>query len=325
MIIELWGVRGSAPTPLSQSEYRSKIQSILIQAIQSGLTQTDDKNLDEFINSLPRHLRHLFGGNTTCVTLTNEHFPIPYIIDCGSGVIRLGNELLQGPCGKGQGEIRIFLTHTHWDHIQGIPFFKPLYIPGNRIHFYSAIGDLEERLERQQEDAFFPAPFHKMAATKEFHLLEPGKTLELEGELRIDCQPLNHPGGSVAYRFIQNDRIFIMATDTEFTGDDLMDEEFLHHFFEDADLLIMDAQYSLDESFGKFDWGHTSTTMAVNIANKWRVKNLIMTHHEPAYDDQSLNESFENALEHRENLGVQLPNLYMAREGMIFKLSGKKP
>ena len=321
MQVKLWGVRGSIATPLGPTEYRHKLHGVLRQAIEKDLR--DPAKIDAFLQELPHDLKHIYGGNTTCITVrgpTGEENPV--IVDCGTGLKEIGDQLMEGPCGRGKGVVRILITHTHWDHIQGIPFFKPLYIPGNEIHFYSPMEDLDSRLIRQQAEMFFPIPFQSMGATKVFHNLQDKEILELGG-LKIDFHPLKHPGGCFAYRFRQGRSTFIFATDAEFTEEDLTGEDVYAGFFDNADLMVLDAQYSLNESFGKFDWGHTSNTMAVNCGVKWRVKNLILTHHEPSYADSRLYENFRLAVDHKNQLNKDLPRLILAREGMVFQLGGK--
>ncbi len=323
MLVKLWGVRGSIATPLRNAEYREKLQGVLRSAIDAGLGAGSD--IDAFIDRLPASLGRVYGGDTTCVTVnTRAQDPI-LIVDCGTGARALGDELMNGPCGRGEGEVFFFFTHTHWDHIQGLPFFKPLYIPGNVIHFCSPIENLESRLVRQQIDMFFPMPFEATASRKYFYTLKESAPFEARDGSMVDFFPLKHPGGSFAYRFRQGNKRFIFATDAEFTGQDLERKDDQYEFFEDADLLVMDAQYTLDDHFTKFDWGHTSVTMAVNCAVRWRVKNLALTHHEPSYTDARLLDNLSVALDHLSALGVKSgPRIVMAREGMQFQLGARQ-
>ena len=324
MVITFWGVRGSLAAPMTTGEYRRKLKEILRQAPVGGFA--DENAIERFIGDLPGPLQRVVGGNTTCVSVTPED-GTTCILDGGSGLRNLGDRLMKGPAGKGEAEIHIFITHTHWDHICGIPFFKPLYIPGNKVHFYSTLDDLHERLQYQQTERFFPLPFDDMAATKTFTKMTMGVPLEFENDLMVSCRPLKHPSGSTAYRFEDEGRSFVFATDVEFNGEDLemlSKVERPDDFFHEADLLVMDAQYTLDESFQKFDWGHTSVTMAVNCASRWKIKNLMLTHHEPAYLDKKIYSNLMIALDHRNTLMIDDLKVYLARENTKVTLPPRK-
>lgn len=314
--IQLYGVRGSIPSPLRTPEYREKILTILKMAEASGGKAFSSP--ETWLETLPDYLTFVTGGNTTCIKVRSSSGD-SVLIDMGTGVRVLGDEFIQGEFGKGNGELSIFFTHTHWDHIQGIPFFKPLYIPGNKFTLYSPSEDLEDRLYYQQEPRFFPVSFERFADQCSFRHLKTEETV-LIGGMKIEWLPLKHPGGSAAYKFTENGKSFIFATDAEYTGEDLPLVARQKPFFLGADLLLLDSQYTLDDSFQKFDWGHTSYTMAVNCASNWEVKTLALTHHEPAYSDEILAIILDDAKTHAENLGTKDLSIILAREGMKFEL-----
>jgi phosphoribosyl 1,2-cyclic phosphodiesterase len=317
MKIKLIGVRGSLPAPPGNSEYRSKLRNILLRAVEKKLD--DVTQINAFIRDLPENLQYFYGGNTTCITVESNSGKL-YIVDCGSGIRALGDELMSGDCGKGKGNIKIFLTHLHWDHIQGIPFFKPLYVPGNVLEFYSPYKILEKSFVEQMNSPYFPAPFNGTASTKKYFPITVGEPIQLEDDFFVDCYPLKHPGGSYAYRFREGGKIFIFATDAEFTGEMLETVGIQTDFFLDADLLVLDSQYTLDEHFRKFDWGHTSYSIAVNCGVRWGVKQLVLTHHEPSNNDATLHKIHQDAIEHRNNMKTEKPVIHIAREGMVFIL-----
>ncbi len=321
MKIELWGVRGSLPTPLTNKEYQARITHILTQAVKKNIGIHD---IGPFIESLPLHEKTVFGGNTTCVTVTSDSGRM-YIIDAGTGIRPLGDMLMASEAGRGEAVLEIFLTHTHWDHIQGLPFFKPFYIKGNTLKFYSPMKNLYERFCHQQQFNFFPREFDNTDSTKEFHIMKINHPIEPEPGLLIDNMPLKHPGGSSAYRFRQNGKTFIFSTDVEIRGNTV--EKFTPEyddFFRNADLLILDSQYTLDEAFLKFDWGHTSYTMAVNCGIRWNIKDLVLTHHEPSYSDEKLAEMYGKACEHKKEYAhhgdLIPPVIHIATEGTIFDI-----
>jgi len=319
MKIKLWGVRGSLASPLSTTEYHHKLTRVLQRAVKQNITEL--AMIENFIRALPPNLRYVFGGNTTCVSVESDTGSLN-IIDFGTGIKPLGDELVNGPCGKGQGSVNLFLTHNHWDHIQGLPFFRPLYIKGNVLNFYSTCKGQENILVKQMEPPYFPARFEDTLSVKTFTELKggPGTVIRLEEDLTLEWHNLKHPSGSTAYKFRQGGKTFIFATDCELTGEILENSGSDTDFFMNADLLVLDSQYTLDESFQKIDWGHTSYTMAVNCAIRWKVKNLVLTHHEPSYTDDVLYSNYIRACMHRKAAGSRLPVIYTAREGMTFRL-----
>jgi phosphoribosyl 1,2-cyclic phosphodiesterase len=314
--IKLYGTRGSIAAPLRNSAYSEKLHAVLKLALGKQFQTEDD--IQNFYQSLPEHLKYTAGGDTTCISVTSSDGKV-FMVDCGTGGRVMGDELMVTDLGKGKGELELFFTHTHWDHIQGLPFFKPVYIPGNKINFYSPYSDLEDRLIKQQVKEFFPMPFHGTASTKSFRTIKRGEPIQF-GNMTIDFYPLKHPGGSYAYKFTENGKSFIFATDAEFTGDDMDLIKSMGSFFNDADMLVLDSQYTLDESFAKFDWGHTSYTMAVNCANNWNIKTLVLTHHEPAYNDEKVFDIFEEAKLHKSYMNGNPAEIVLAREGLVLEI-----
>lgn len=320
MKITLYGTRGSLPAPLRNVEYQDKIKEILHLFLERKVSSPEE--IAEFFEFLPDHLKYTGGGDTTSLMVESDKGRT-YIVDLGSGVRNAGNYLLQSGFLQGDGILDIFITHTHWDHIQGLMFFKPFYIPSTKINFYSPYKDLEERFVYQMEPRFFPVDYYATLSKKTFNLFEKGNVQEFEDGIKVECYPLKHPGGSYAYKFTENGKIFIFATDAEFTGEDLELIISMGDFFGNADYLVIDSQYTLDESFKKFDWGHTSYTMAANCATMWGVKNLVLTHHEPDYNDKKVFSIVEEAQEHKVHLGGQDLNIILAREGLEINLWAK--
>ena len=290
MQIKIWGVRGSIPSPLRSEAIEEKI----FQAITQLPPDLDPKDADavrSFVRQLPLLQRGTAGGNTTCVEIQAHGETI--IIDAGSGLRELGHKLMQGPCGQGKGRLNFIFTHTHWDHVQGFPFFKPAFIPGNKLTFYS-LHDVRAALTDQQEFRYFPLPLAEMKAEMEFIHLEVGQPFFI-GKTRINTIANAHPGDAYSYRFEDDHCVFVFASDSEYKHLDSVSLQPHIEFFHAADALIFDAQYTLRESWQRADWGHSSALIGVDLARAARVKRLILFHHDPTYSDKELQEILETA------------------------------
>jgi phosphoribosyl 1,2-cyclic phosphodiesterase len=284
MKVKFWGVRGSIPTPLSEKVIVDKVKKSLKLATPADIVS--DKTIDRFVESLPMSIKSTYGGNSTCLQIIPDNQDV-IIVDCGSGLKNLGSELMNTNFGKGQGEANIFMTHSHWDHIQGIPFFVPFFVAGNKFTFYSPIDNMRQRIEYQQDAKYFPVNLDYMSATKEFITLDKEGELFLNG-IKIANKRMHHPGGSFGYRFEENGKILVFTSDCEFNIDEIEKLETYKSFFMNADVLIFDTQYTFEESFSKIDWGHSTASIAIDIAVSCNVKKLILFHHDPDYSDDKL-------------------------------------
>jgi len=253
-----------------------------------------------------------FGGNTTCVRVTLSHGEV-IIFDAGTGIRQLGKDLIASSHEQFDF-IPIVLSHTHWDHIQGFPFFGPAYDP--RRKFLIAIcgkdrvcEDLESLFQAQMQAEFFPVPLKQMGA--EFTFLQPDIT-EHTGQLGNEWRLLrhNHPGGAYSYRFTEDDKTFVYCTDIE--HGDTIDERIVE-LSKDADLLIHDAQYTPTELKEKKGWGHSSWEQAIDVAARARVKQLALVHHDPEHDDRFLTELEKQCQR-------EFSECFMAREGQQIEL-----
>ncbi|MGE5680254.1 MAG: MBL fold metallo-hydrolase, partial [Bacillota bacterium] len=210
MKVTFWGVRGSIPTPLTEGDVKEKMYRLLSLINSSDDTSTvegRDKVLERFTESEPL----LIGGNTSCIEVQADDKTL--IFDMGSGIRRLGNHIAED--SKRGREIHIFLSHTHWDHINGFPFFLPAYLPDYKLHFYSIHPGLKEKLEIQQDPRFFPVKLEQMSSTKEFFQLKEDCEL-MVGDILIKNKQLFHPGNSYGYSVNVNGKKFVFATDSEY-------------------------------------------------------------------------------------------------------------
>ena len=296
--IHFWGTRGSLPAPLRERAVRVKIRDALIAA--RGQTLETEAAIDAFIDTrLPFSVRGTVGGNTSCVEIVTGGDE--YVIcDLGTGVREFGNRVMNEHDPTAKRCFNVFLSHLHWDHIMGFPFFRPAYIPGNVIRIYSCHSALGEALHKQQSDPCFPVDFRALPATIEFLALEPGRTYEVAG---LSVAPIKqlHAGDSYGYRFSRGDKTIVYSTDCEHKYSKLDQSYPFIAFYRNADVLIFDAMYSLADAISvKEDWGHSSNVVAVELAQAARVKRLVLFHHEPAYDDHMIEQVFADTVRFEE-------------------------
>ncbi len=312
MIAKFWGVCGSIPAPMTTDEIKAKVVQVLRRAAGEDLRK--EGAVHKFVDGLPPHMARTYGGNTPCVQLQAGDNTI--IFDAGSGIRALGTHLMKGRFGRGAGTAHLFLSHTHWDHIQGFPFFAPAFKPGNRIVIYSPFPDIEKRLSVQQGPDYFPVPLEALGANIEFVLLAEEEKVVVDG-LDITNIRMNHPGGSFAYRVEKQGTAFVYATDTEVTVFSESEAEKYVAFFSKAKALVFDSQYTLVEAVHKEDWGHSPSLKGVDIAQEADVETLVLFHHEPAYDDKALLEIFEATRKYAKMQGASHTlKVIMAYEGL---------
>jgi len=215
----------------------------------------------------------------------------------------------------------IFLSHLHWDHIQGFPFFTPAYIPGYVINIYGFHEGLEDIFTKQQASPCFPVPLQDMQATLNF------TTLDLNGEYTIADHKIrgikqNHPGDSYGYSFEKENKKMIYSTDNEHKKDAEKEGYKFIEFCSNADLLILDAQYSLvDSIYTKENWGHSNNILVTELAVRSNVKRLCMFHHEPTCNDDDLEIFLKNTIDYLKIYdSASLLKIEMAYDGMQIKL-----
>jgi len=270
-----------------------------------------------------------YGGNTSCVQVTSDSGTL-LVIDCGTGAHGLGQMLMKEGPKPTRGHVLI--SHTHWDHIQGIPFFAPFFIPGNKWDFYAPKGfgeSLRETLAGQMEYTYFPITPEAFGAELNYNNLS-------EGVFRIDdvvirTRYLNHPALTIAFRIEVDGAVVVYACDHEphsreaadgvgaLDGQDLAHAEFLR----DADLVIHDAQYLASEYAGKIGWGHSTVEYSLQVCQTVGVKRLAITHHDPLRTDDAIDAVIANLRESINPAGSI--EVFGAAEGMILDYRGTRP
>ncbi len=248
-----------------------------------------------------------YGGNTTCLEITTDEGN-KIIIDGGSGIRQLGLDQL----AKLPVTVSLFITHTHWDHIQGLPFYTPLFIRGNKINIYGAFDpvyrkDIREILATQMEYCYFPVRESELMADITYTSLKEGEPITV-GSTSVTPILLNHPVLNFGYKVESNGKKFFFTGDYEPAtniydadedGYDLYQEmvdkqnEIISEFIRDADAAVMDAQYTTEEYKTKKGWGHGTYDSCIALAKKSRVKNLYLTHHDPTRKDEKLDLIYE--------------------------------
>jgi phosphoribosyl 1,2-cyclic phosphodiesterase len=238
-----------------------------------------------------------FGGNTSCLEISSGQERV--IFDAGSGLRALGQCMLKEAAGA-PIDIKVFLTHFHWDHIQGIPFFAPIYMPKNHVTFLSGSTgrDLEETLEGQMAKPYFPIDFTQVAARRDFYQIETNDLIRTN-DLVIRPFALNHPQGASGYRIECGNAVIVYATDYEHGHREF--DDILRHNALNADLLICDAQYTPAEYETHKGWGHSTWKNAVKVAKDSHAKQLVLFHHDPVHDDETLTQIVNEACEEFEN------------------------
>ncbi len=302
MRIKFWGVRGSIPCPGPQTVK--------------------------------------YGGNTACIELRFADIDRLIIIDAGSGIRELGNHMMASDLPQGSIETDLYLSHTHWDHIMGFPFFVPLYLPSTKIRVHGPVThEVEDTLETivggQMTYRYFPVRHVELAANITYDHLKEGR-FDLGDGIILTTKYLNHPILCLGYRFEYKGKVFCTSYDTEpYTNifctdpsDPSYDEgmavegemvakeqnQVVEEFLEGADFVVYDAQYTQAEyAESKVGWGHSSMEYVVEVAKRCRIKKIALFHHEPLRTDQQIDALAKDYCRSGEAGG---PEIFFAREGM---------
>ena len=283
--VRFWGTRGSLPVALTAAGLQARLREVLRAA--RGQPLDSDADIDRLLARLPFALAGTYGGHSSCVQILADGGDW-LVCDMGSGLRALGQAAMAQRAGKPQ-TFHIFMSHLHWDHIMGLPFFVPAFIPGNRVFIYGSHAELEMALRRQQEPPSFPVGFDTIFEGRvQFVHLEPGVAHEVAG-MRVTTMLQRHAGDSYGYRFEAHGKVLVYSTDSEHPLADPAHTERFVQFFGGADLVIFDAMYSLADAISvKADWGHSSNVVGVELCQLAGARHLCMTHHEPVFDDAAI-------------------------------------
>ena len=257
-----------------------------------------------------------YGGNTPCLELVapdGSHI----ILDCGTGLRTLGSRWCNGEADARPEETHIMVTHYHWDHIQGLPFFSPLYVEKNQFQFYSfrskflGRDSLRQVFETQMALPYFPVDFSAMSARRKFREVEGGESFSI-GNNKVVARWLNHPQGCLGFRIETPAGVVVYATDNE-PGDAKLDKG-LRELAEGADIFINDAQFTPTQlATTRKGWGHSSWKEGVKLAREMNAKTLVLFHHDPDSTDRMVDELLRQARE-------EFDSVFAASEGMVITL-----
>lgn len=267
-----------------------------------------------------------FGGHTSCYEAKIPGHRL--IIDGGSGIKELGSELMRGPAAKGQANIHILMTHFHWDHLIGLPFFLPLFISGNQVNFYAVQEELEASIRLIFSKPYFPVEFKDLGCDVQFHRLRPRIRTEING-FNVTPYRLDHPDPCWGFAIEAQNKKVAHCVDTECTrlsredlGEDLP-------LYQNVDLMVFDAQYTMLELIEKMNWGHAVAGLGIDIAMREGVKKIAFVHHDPSAGTAQILDAFlqaklyyEQQLKESQSLNLELNpvELLFAREGLIIEL-----
>ncbi|MBW8812246.1 MAG: MBL fold metallo-hydrolase [Caulobacterales bacterium] len=308
MRVRFWGTRGSLPVAQQAGAIQAKIAKALVAA--SGRAFADEAQATAFAAAnLDFATFGAYGGATSCVEIEGGDGAF-VICDMGSGLREFGLDAFRR-IGLGHSrDYHFFLSHLHWDHIMGFPFFGPAFDGGATITIHSGHPDAETALRRQQDEISFPVPFDWLRAKFTFVTHTPGETFQAAG-LTVSLATQHHSHDSYGWRFEDAaGKTVIYSTDSEHKLDNMESEKAFETFFRGADLAICDTMYSLGDTVSlKQDWGHSSNVVAVDLCRAAGARRLALFHHEPAYADEDIQRMHAETIRYEELVRADRPPL----------------
>lgn len=306
MKVRFWGTRGSLPVAQQAASITDKVATALVAA--KGRNFADLAEARTFAEAELDFATHgTYGGASSCVEIevakSDPGGPDDAFIVCdlGSGLREFGLDAM-GRCAKGHPRAyHVFLSHLHWDHICGFPFFVPVFDPGAEIVIHSGHADAETALRRQQEEISFPVAFDWLRAKISFRTLAVGQPYPI-GAVTVEMIEQHHSHASYGFKFTDAaGKTVVYSTDSEHKLDKIDAEADFVEFFKHCDLVICDTMYSLADTISmKEDWGHSSNVVAIDLCHEAESKRLALFHHEPIYSDADILRMHQESIRYEE-------------------------
>lgn len=293
LIIDFWGVRGSLPFAPAPIENISHYRTLMKQFFDEG--NANIKDLKAFTEKMGSKRLGGFGMATTCVQVSSPNESI--IIDAGTGIKHLGDQLMQGPAAHGKATINLFLTHFHWDHLIGLPLFEPAFVRGNKIKIFGVQPETERLLKDFIRRPWTEHGIATWAGDASFHLLEARQPYVL-GDMTIIPYMMDHPDPCWGLKITCGNKTYAHCADTEAhrvtpksLGADLP-------MYQNVDLMYFDAQYPLGELADRLNWGHSAAQIGLELAFKQNIKRVLFSHHDPSANIDSIEKLIKQTQEY---------------------------
>jgi len=315
--VRFWGVRGSIPAPLSDDQIRYKLRLVIAPEERRSPERSAQPS---YVRKSPVPRGATYGGNTSCVELREGDSILS--LDAGSGLRLLGLSLSGQGVAFDAEPFYLLVSHFHWDHIQGFPFFEPCYRADNRIVVCSALAGVEEAFRGQMSPPFFPKSLDELSAEVTFRTLPVDEDVKL-GAFRVRSIRVAHPNGAVGYRIEGHGASVVYLTDTELGAADPQMLQAIRALCRDADLVIGDTQYDEEEANRKADWGHSTIFQFIDLLAGTRARRLALFHYDPTYTDETIDEIYYQARRYLETKAPDWPcELVGSHEGLEMILPG---
>lgn len=259
--------------------FKKKIENAIKIFIDKGYSKKED--VSKLISELPLYKKGTYGPSTSCVRVETDKGNI--VFDGGSGLQSYCSDYINGQ------EFHLFFTHFHWDHICGLPYFRQLYIPNKKINFYSCHENFDEHIKLVFKAPHHPVPYDLLASEKRYHYLQPYKSIQIY-DMEITPFCLDHPNKAYGYEVKYENKRLLICFDTEFKRMSRNDLGLDLKYYQNADMILFDAQYTMKEVLNKINWGHCTAQVGVDLCLREKIKELVLVHYDPTYDDKTIDD-----------------------------------